>query len=373
MKHTYPNLFSPFMLGKLELKNRIVMAPMTRSRAMGNIPNEIMAKYYSDRADAGLIITEGTSPSPNGLGYARIPGIFSAGQQTGWRAVTEAVHAKNGNIFLQIMHTGRVSHSLNMPHGAKVVAPSAIAAVGQMWTDQKGMQVQPLPEEITFSEIPLTIEEYVLGSKAAIEAGFDGVELHAANGYLPMQFLNPGSNQHKDTYGGNGEHRNRFVLELVAAIAAAIGKDKTGIRLSPSNPFNDMSIYEGADEQYILLAEGLQKLGLAYIHLVGFLGYNISDWLLNSMKEVYKGAFILNGGYTAEKAESAILSGKGDLISFGTPFIANPDFVRRIATGAELTKPDPSSFYTPGEKGYTDYQTISETGLNTSPKAKSLI
>jgi N-ethylmaleimide reductase len=355
MKQSYPTLFSAFTLGGIRLKNRIVMAPMTRSRATGNMPNELMVKYYSDRAQAGLIITEGTSPSPNGLGYARIPGIFSEEQVKDWTAVTKTVHTNNGKIFLQIMHTGRVSHPLNMPAGSKVLAPSAVAAAGQMWTDQDGMQTQPVPLEMTLADISSTISEYVEAAKSAVKAGFDGVEIHAANGYLPMQFLNPGSNRRSDTYGGGAHGRNRFVLELAEKISAAIGGDKTGIRLSPSNPFNEMAVYEGVDQQYLALVEGLQKSGLAYLHFVGFMGYAIGESLLKNIRSTFSGAIILNGGYTAEKAEAALEEGKADLISFGVPFIGNPDFVERIAKGSDLAVPDQATFYSPGDKGYTDY------------------
>jgi N-ethylmaleimide reductase len=360
MSQSFPTLFSSFSLGGLRLKNRIVMAPMTRSRATGNQPNELMARYYSDRADAGLIITEGTSPSPNGLGYARIPGIFSDEQAKGWATVTSAVHARNGKIFLQLMHTGRVAHSLNIPSGAKVVAPSAVAAAGQMWTDQQGMQAQPTPHEMSLEDISATIAEYVESAKAAIKAGFDGVEIHAANGYLPMQFLNPGSNQRSDAYGGDTEGRNHFVLELAEKISLAIGKEKTGIRLSPSNPFNEMAVYEEADKQYLSLVEGLNKIGVVYIHFVGFMGYALSESLFKNIKSAFRGAIILNGGFNAQTAEAALSQGRADLISFGVPFIANPDFVQRILDGTDLAAPDQASFYSPGEAGYTDYPKANE-------------
>lgn len=331
------------------------MAPMTRSRAIGNVPNELMVKYYSDRASAGLIITEGTAPGPDGLGYARIPGMYTEDQVKGWKMVTDAVHAKDGKIFIQLMHTGRIAHGLNLPEGAKVIGPSAIAAAGQMWTDTQGMQPMPVPHELSAEDIAHLISEYVNSAKAAISAGFDGVEIHAANGYLPTQFLNPGANQRTDQYGGSHENRNRFVLELVDAMATAIGKDKVGIRLSPFNKFNDTTPDENEAAQYLLLAEGLKQTGIVYMHL---LTYAMPQGLVEEMHKAFGGTLILNAGYTASRAEADINAGKGELVSFGNPFIANPDLVHRMQIGAELATADQSTFYTPGEKGYTDYPAL---------------
>jgi N-ethylmaleimide reductase len=349
-------LFGEYKLGALTMKNRVVMAPMTRCRAIGNVPNELMAKYYADRANAGLIITEGVSPSPNGLGYARIPGIFSEAQVAGWKAVTDAVHTNNGKIVVQLMHTGRVSHQLNLPEGAAVVGPSAIAATGDMWTDAQGMQPMPTPAEIPTEGIAAVIEEYVQAAKNAVAAGFDGVEIHAANGYLPMQFLNIASNQRTDAYGGSFENRNRFVLELAAAMVAAVGKDFVGIRISPYNPFNSMTPDEAnEDAQYTALAKGLNEIGVSYIHILGF---TLPDALLQSIQKEYKGTIMLNGGYTADRAASDIQAGKAQLISFGNTYISNPDLVARMLQGAALTPADPNTFYTPGAEGYNDYATL---------------
>ena len=350
-----PHLLSDFQLGSTSLKNRVVMAPMTRSRATDNLPNDMMVQYYADRAGAGLILTEGTAPSPNGLGYARIPGAYSEAQMAGWKKVTDAVHEKGGKIFLQLMHTGRVSHPHNMPEGAKMVGPSARAAAGEMWTDAAGMQPHPEPEEIAEADVPATIAEFVHSAKVAIEAGFDGVEIHAANGYLPMQFLNPGSNQRTDKWGGSPENRNRFVLEMAREIAAAIGADKTGIRLSPGNPFNDMAQHEDAAAQYGMLAAGLQEIGLVYIHLLGGLQMSVDASPLKEIKAGFKGTYILNAGYTAETAEADIASGKADLISFGSSYISNPDLVTRFKEDIALAAPDQSTFYTPGNEGYNTY------------------
>ena len=226
-------LFSKATLGSLSLQNHLVMCPLTRSRAIGNVPNDLMARVLRQRASAGLIITEGTSPSPNGLGYARIPGIYSDAQVAGWKKVTDAVHARGGKIFVQLMHTGRIGHPLNLPAGAKVLAPSAVAAAGQMFTDAEGMKPHPVPAAMTEAELKSTIAEYAKAATNAVAAGFDGIELHAANGYLLEQFIRPNSNQRTDAYGGAIENRARFVLEVVEASIAAIGKDKVGIRLSP--------------------------------------------------------------------------------------------------------------------------------------------
>lgn len=243
-------LFSPAKIGAIELRNHIVMSPMTRSRAIGNVPNDLMVKYYTQRADAGLIITEGTSPSPNGLGYARIPGIFNQRQIDGWKKITDAVHQKGGKIFIQLMHTGRVSHPLNLPEGAHILAPSAIKAEGQMWTDTQQMQPQPVPIAMTAEELAETKTEYVTAAKNAIAAGFDGVELHSANGYLLEQFISPFSNIRTDNYGGSIENRTRFVVEVGNEVASAIGKEKTGIRVSPYGVFNDMPHYPEIDATY---------------------------------------------------------------------------------------------------------------------------
>lgn len=352
-----PTLFSPYKLGNMELKNRIVMAPMTRSRAIGNVANALIAEYYAQRADAGLIITEGISPSPNGLGYARIPGLYSEEQTASWKAVTDAVHAKGGKIFAQIMHTGRISHTANMPQGAKVVGASPIPAANTpMWTDTEGMQPLPTPEEIT--HIPALIAEYVQSAKNAIAAGFDGIEIHSANGYLPMQFLSPNTNRRTDNYGGSIENRNRFVLELATAIAEAIGKERTGIRLSPYNHFNEIGAAGPQEaEQYTALVAGLKEVGVVYVHLLRFA---IPAEVQDALRQAFGGPIILNAGYDAATAEEALASGKADLISFGTPYVGNPDLVTRFATGAALNKSDESTFYTANAKGYTDYPVLEQ-------------
>jgi N-ethylmaleimide reductase len=346
-------------LGNTNLLNRIVMAPLTRSRAIGNIPNELMAKYYEQRSQAGLIITEGTSPSPNGLGYARIPGIFSKEQVEGWKKTTNAVHGNGGRIFIQLMHCGRISHPLNMAKGTAILAPSAIKPAGQMWTDAQQLQDYPIPKEMTAEDIIATKAEYVLAAKNAMEARFDGVELHGANGYLLEEFLSPVSNIRKDNYGGSMENRCRFVLEVVTAVADAIGKDKTGIRLSPYGVASDMPHYPEIDATYDYLSKQLDSLGINYIHLVDHAAMGapaVPIEIKKLIRKNFKNTIILCGGYDKEKAETDIESGLADLVAFGRPFINNPDLVERMANDWPLSQDlYMDLFYTADEKGYIDY------------------
>lgn len=354
-------LFSKAKLGQLTLQNHLVMAPLTRSRATSNVPNDLMVQYYAQRASVGLIITEGTSPSPNGLGYPRIPGIFSKEQVAGWKKVTDAVHAKGAKIFVQLMHTGRIGHALNLPAGAKVLAPSAVAAKGQMFTDAEGMKDQPVPAAMTDADLAATKAEYVQAARNAIEAGFDGIELHGANGYLLEQFIRPNSNQRTDKYGGSIENRARFVLEVAEAASAAIGKDKVGIRLSPYGVFNDMPLYPEMEADYAYLADKLNALGLAYVHLVDHSSMGtpvVPDSIKATFRKHFKRTLILSGGYDAARAESDLASGNADLIAVGKPILANPDLVERWQNGASVNAPDMATFYTPGPKGYTDYPAL---------------
>lgn len=333
---------------------------MTRSRAIGNVPNELMATYYQQRSEAGLIITEGTSPSPNGLGYSRIPGLFSKEQVDGWKKVTSAVHKKGGKIFVQLMHTGRISHQLNLPKGASVIAPSAVKPSGQMWTDNEGMQDFPVPKAMSLEELKSTKLEYVNASKLAIEAGFDGVELHGANGYLLEQFISPISNHRIDDYGGNIENRCRFVIEVAEAVSVAIGKEKVGIRLSPYGVASDMPHYPEIDETYTYLAKKLDEVGLVYIHLVDHSAIGapqVPARIKKIIRDFFKGNLILSGGYDLNRAKQDIGNNSGDLIAFGRPFINNPDLVNRLQNSKPLnTELDMTKFYTPDEKGYTDYE-----------------
>jgi len=351
-------LYSKTVLGNQALQNRLVMAPMTRSRATGNVPNALMMEYYAQRGTAGLIITEGTSPSPNGLGYPRIPGIFSQDQVKGWKAVTDAVHAKGAKMFIQIMHCGRIAHPLNLPVGAHVMAPSAVAAAGEMYTDAEGMKLLPAPQAMTGEEIKSTIAEFVQGAKNAVTAGFDGVELHAANGYLLEQFIRPNSNQRTDNYGGPIENRARFVLEVAEAVMGAIGKEKVGIRLSPFGIFNDMPVYDAMEADYTYLVQKLNDCGLVYVHLVDHSAMGappVPDDIKAVFRKLFQRTLILSGGYDAGRAESDLAAGRCDLIAVGRPFIANPDLVYRWKTVAAVNEVDMATFYTPGPKGYTDY------------------
>ena len=352
-------LLNPYKLGNIELKNRIIMSPMTRSRAIDNIPNELMADYYRQRSGAGLIITEGTSPSPNGLGYCRIPGVFSQAQVEGWSKVTNAVHAKGSRMFVQLMHTGRISHPANMPENAVIMAPSAVKPAGQIFTDTLGLQDFPVPKAMTLEDITHTRQEYIAAAVNAVKAGFDGVELHGANGYLLEQFLSPFSNIREDNFGGSIENRCRFLLEVAEGAIKAIGKDKVGIRLSPYGVASDMHYYPEVDDTYKYLAEKLDALGVVYIHLADHSSMGAPEVPLTiktAIRDRMKGPLILCGGYTAERAEADLQSGLANLIAFGRPFINNPDLADRFANNWPLaTVLDSTTFYSPGEKGYTDY------------------
>ena len=354
-------LFESFKSKHLELKNKVVMAPMTRSRAIDNLANDLMAEYYGQRSEAGLIITEGTAPSPNGLGYPRIPAIYNQEQAESWKAVTAKVHENGSRIFLQIMHTGRISHPGNFPEGGQHLAPSAIAVgepFNQMYVDGEGMLEIPEPSAMTTSQIKDAIAEYAATAKLAIEVGFDGVEVHGANGYLINQFLTPKSNERTDEYGGSMENRLRFLNEIVAATIEAIGKERVGLRISPYGVFNGMGEFEGIDEQYVQLAKDMANFDIAYIHIADMSGMTqvpVPSEIKSAIKENFGGTLILNGGYTKEKATEALESDHADLIAFGVPFIANPDLVTRMKEGIELAQPNQDTFYTPGADGYTDY------------------
>ena len=354
-------VFSKTTLGSLTLQNRLVMSPMTRNRAIDNVPNDLMAQYYAQRASAGLIITEGTSPSANGLGYPRIPGIFSAAQVAGWKRVTDAVHAKGAKIFIQFMHCGRIGHVLNLPAGTRLLAPSAVAAAGDMYTDAQGMKPNGTPLAMSEADIKAAIGEFAQAGKNALVAGFDGIELHGANGYLLEQFIRPSSNQRTDRYGGSIENRARFVLEVVDATINAIGKDKVGIRLSPFGVFNDMPIYDAMEADYTYLAQQLDARGLAYVHLVDHSAMGapaVPESMKVAFRHTFKRTLFLSGGYDAVRAESDLAAGKCDLVAVGRPFLANPDLIHRWKTGAALNAPDMATFYVPGPRGYTDYPAL---------------
>jgi len=354
------NLFTPYRLGRIELPNRVVMAPMTRSRALGGVPNELMARYYAQRASAGLIVTEGIAPVPSGLGYARIPGLYSAEQVAGFRLVTDAVHAAGGRIVAQLMHVGRVAHLANLPPGARALAPSAVGAAGSMWTDEHGPQPMPVPEAMSAADVRAAREGFVLAARHAIEAGFDGVELHGANGYLLEQFLHPHTNRRADGYGGSVENRTRFVVEVAEASGAAIGADRLGIRLSPYSTFNDMPIHDEVHATYAALAAQLS--GLSYVHLVQsqHAGYAETE---RAVRAAFGGTLILNGGFDRERAEAALSAERAQLIAFGRPFISNPDLVARLELGAPLASSDPATFYSAGGEGYVDYPALAPAAV----------
>jgi len=355
-------LFTRLSAPSLQLRNRIVMAPMTRSRAVdNNTPNALMAEYYGQRATAGLIVTEGTSPSPNGLGYARIPGLFNEAHVQGWKLVTDAVHARGGKIVVQLMHTGRVGHVANLPAGAEVLGPTAEGCPGEMHTDTLGMQPHSAPRAMTVDDIAHATAEYAGAAQLAIEAGFDGVELHAANGYLIEQFLNANVNHRTDGYGGSIHSRNRFALEVVRATVAAIGADRVGIRLSPFGIFNGTGAYPEVEAQYLALTNELAQLGILYVHLLDHSALGappVPAELKFRLRLAFHGVFILAGGFDQASAERALKADQANLIAFARPFIANPDLVERMQAKAALNPVDMATFYTPGSKGYTDYPVL---------------
>ncbi|MEO6701576.1 MAG: alkene reductase [Jatrophihabitantaceae bacterium] len=350
------NLFSPIEIGKLSLANRLVMAPLTRNRAgAGQVPQEIAAQYYGQRASAGLIISEGTQPSAVGQGYLNTPGLHTEEQIEGWRAVADAVHENGGHIFVQLMHTGRIGHPDNKAV-ADVVAPSAIAAPGQIVT-ATGQQDYPTPRELATSEIASVIGEFVHAARSAVDAGVDGVEIHAANGYLVHQFLAPSSNQRTDNYGGSPRNRARFAVEVVTAVAAAIGPERVGIRISPAHNIQGAIEDDPADvrETYRILVDGIAPLGIAYLSYLA----DPSAELTRDLRSRFGGPVIGNDGFASisslESARAILDDGQADLVAVGRPILANPDLVRRWQNGAELNEPNQATFYGGGAEGYTDY------------------
>jgi len=354
------NLFSPLNIGNITLKNRIVMAPLTRCRSVDeHIPNELMSQYYAQRASAGLIITEATQITPQGLGYPCTPGIHNQAQIDGWKKTTQAVHDKGGKIFLQLWHVGRISHS-SFLGGELPVSASAIKPAGQVYTFE-GMQDFETPRALTLSEIKDLVTIYANASENAMQAGFDGVEVHGANGYLLDQFLRDGTNKREDEYGGNIENRSRFLFEVIKAVTQKIGADKVGLRLSPSGTFNDITD-SNPQEHFIYVCEKLNEFNLAYLHIVDALegdirhGANVVE--LSILRDAYKGVLIVCGGYDKAKGNSAIENNLADAVAYGQLMLANPDLVERFKLDANLNEPDPNTFYTQDEKGYTDYPTL---------------
>jgi len=348
-------LFAPFEKGNLKLKNHLVMAPMTRSRAINNIPNKLMATYYAQRSGAGLIVTEGTSPSPEGLGYPRIPGIYSEAQVEGWKKVTEAVHQNGSKIFLQLMHTGRIAHVANIPGGMQPVGPSNLNAAGEIFTDSLGMQQHSIPLALSAEGIKRVFTDFVNASVNAIRAGFDGVELHGANGYLLEQFLNPNVNNRTDQYGGNITNRSRLILEIAEAIATAVGSEKVGIRFSPFSKLSDQAPYDAEEvhQTYTYLSSELNKMNIAYIHLST--NPDIPEKTYKSIRASFLNTIIFCNGLTRETAEQKLQDRSADLVAFGRGFLANPDFVSRMEKNVVLNAVDFPTLYAPGEQGYTDY------------------
>lgn len=349
-------LFSEVQVGRYTLSNRMVMAPMTRSRADdAGVPNDLVATYYAQRASAGLIISEGVFPVALGKGYVRTPGIETAEQVAAWKKVAEAVHARGGRIFMQLMHCGRVSHPSLLADGAQPQAPSAIKAAGQTYT-ATGLQDFVTPHALTVSEIAAVVEGYRLAARRAIEAGFDGVELHAASGYLPEQFLSTGSNQRDDHYGGSVENRVRFVLEVIGALISEVGSDRVGIKISPEMNFNDI-VDANPQETYTYLVKQLGGLNLAYLHVALFgatFDYHAA------LRPLFGGSYLIGSGLNKDSAESLIATGKADAAVFGGAFLANPDLPDRFRAGAELNLPNKDTFYAPGAEGYIDYPTLSQ-------------
>lgn len=348
------DLFAPYRLGSFELANRLVMAPMTRNRTPDTVPNESNAEYYAQRAGAGLIITEGVQPSAVGQGYPATPGLHTDAQTEGWRKVADAVHARGGRIVAQLMHAGRISHPALA--GQTPVAPSAVRPAGQVFTPE-GMKDFEAPRALETDELPGVVAEFVDAARRAVAAGLDGVELHAANGYLLQQFLADGTNQRTDAYGGSPENRARLVIEVAQAVVAAVGADRVGIRISPGGTFNDISETE-VDATYTALVEGLAPLGLLYLHVIAEADTGYAEGL----RKLFDGPVIVNTGFTGPSdlatAQQIVDESAGDLFAIGRGFLANPDLVERLRTGAALNEPDAATFYGGGAAGYTDYPTL---------------
>jgi N-ethylmaleimide reductase len=358
------DLFGPVQLGPYQLRNRIVMAPLTRSRADDEgVPGELQATYYAQRASAGLLISEATNISPQGKGYIRTPGIWSKEQVAGWKLTTDAVHAKGGRIFLQLWHVGRISHPDLQPGGVLPVAPSAVKAEGVQAYTPEGFKPLPVPRALETSEIPGIVQDYAHAAKCALDAGFDGVEIHAANGYLLQQFLSDKTNKRTDRYGGSIENRTRLVIEVVDAVTKVWSAERVGIRLSPVTKFSDIGD-SNPEPLYLSLIKQLNPFGLAYIHVIeGDTGNDRNPagaFDLQVLRRAFNGLYMANNIYNLDLAIEAREKNLADLIAFGRPFISNPDLVNRLRSGAPLAEPDPKTFYAGEEKGYIDYPALEE-------------
>lgn len=346
-------------LGTMTLPNRLAMAPMTRNRSTPEgVPSAMNAEYYAQRASTALIVTEGTQPSEDGQGYLLTPGIHTDAQVAGWRSVTDAVHDAGGRVVIQLMHVGRIAHPDNTPHGRRPVAPSEIAPTGDMITAE-GPKRMPVPRSLGTGEIAGTVADFARAARAAVDAGADGVEIHGANGYLVHQFLASGSNRRDDAYGGSPQQRTRFAVEVATAVVEEIGAERTGIRISPGNPFNDMQEDDVA-EVYSVLLSRLAPLGMAYLHVAG----GSDDDLLRSLRADWPGVLLLNrGGAPLQTRFDDVTSGLADVVTLGSSVLANPDLVERVSTGAPLNDPDPATFYGGDHRGYTDYPTLRDGAL----------
>ncbi|WP_413810937.1 alkene reductase [Streptomyces sp. OE57] len=346
-------LWQPTRAGDIRLPHRLAMAPMTRSRSTAEgVPTELNAEYYAQRASNALIITEGTQPSADGQGYLLTPGVHTEEQVAGWRKVTDAVHAAGGRIVVQLMHVGRIAHPGNTPHGRQPVAPSSVRPAGMMFT-ASGRQEMPQPRALSVQEVAATVEDFRRAAASAIAAGADGVEIHSGNGYLVHQFLSSNANQRTDRYGGSLDGRIRFAVEVAAAVADEIGAGRTGIRLSPGNPYNDIR-EDDTHELYPALVRALAPLDLAYLHLI----HSGDEQLLDTLRSLWPGALVLNrGGADLAARAKDVADGRADIVTVGALALANPDLVERVRSGAPLNTPDPTFFYGGGETGYTDYPT----------------
>lgn len=363
IRMTDTSLFEPYTLGGIELSNRIVMAPLTRNRAAaGLVPSEHAAIYYSQRASAGLLITEATQVSPQAQGYQDTPGLYTQAQIDGWRKVTDAVHAKGGRIFVQLWHVGRVSHVDLQPDGAAPVAPSAIRAETKVFVNN-GFADASEPRALALDALPGIVDDFRQAAANAISAGFDGVEIHGANGYLLEQFIKDGANARTDAYGGSIENRARLLLEVTAAVAAEIGAARTAVRISPVSPANGISCSD-PQPQYDYITEQLSALGIVYLHVVeGATGgpRDVAPFDFDALRSRFRSTYLANNGYDLDLANARLAAGKADLIAFGRAFIGNPDLVERLATGAPLAGLDPATLYGGGAKGYIDYPTRAGT------------
>ena len=346
-------LFDSVKVGSMQLENRIIMAPMTRSRANDEgIQPSYAAEYYRQRASAGLIITEATNISPMSKGYIRTPGIYTDAQIEGWRPVAEAVHKRGGRVFMQLFHTGRIALPDFLPDHAQPLAPSAVRAKGQNYTDT-GMKEFVTPREITKAEIAQTVSDFAAAARNAITAGFDGVELHSASGYLVQQFLTTNVNQRTDEYGGSIENRTRFLFEVLDAMASEVGSQRVGVKFSPQILFNDVEEND-ADEVYPYILRRLSEKHLAYIHVSAG-----ADWH-SKLRPHYRGVYFAGAGFTHDTGAELLANAGADAIVFGVKFLANPDLPQRFRRGAQLNEPDQPTFYAPGERGYTDYPTLEQ-------------